>query len=83
MNHRLSAPFRVAGYLLMIFAISQLHADQFGDCVAPILTAAGLWTTPSDLARMVIALQKSEEGDLSGMIRPAMNRNPGHRVWSG
>jgi CubicO group peptidase (beta-lactamase class C family) len=50
--------------------------------VYPEMAAAGLWTTPSDLARWAIAAQRAHAGDdagplspelLAGMLRPHLN----------
>ena len=38
----------------------------------PATSAAGLWTTPSDLARFVIELQKVSTGDRPAILSPAM-----------
>lgn len=55
-----------------------------GSYIHPELAAAGLWTTPSDYARLLIALQRSWNGErgallsresASAMLRPAL---PGH-----
>jgi CubicO group peptidase (beta-lactamase class C family) len=42
--------------------------------VYPEMAAAGLWTTPSDLARFAIALQKSFTGDTHPVLSPATAR---------
>lgn len=39
--------------------------------VYPVTSAAGLWTTPSDLARFAIELQKIKTGSHRSMLRPA------------
>lgn len=39
--------------------------------VYPEMTAAGLWTTPSDLARFAIAFQKAHRGQSSAMLSKA------------
>jgi CubicO group peptidase (beta-lactamase class C family) len=36
----------------------------------PEMAAAGLWTTPSDLARWVLAVQRALDGDTTGVLRP-------------
>ncbi|HLN30156.1 MAG TPA: serine hydrolase domain-containing protein [Gemmataceae bacterium] len=38
--------------------------------VYPELAAAGMWTTPSDLARFIIALQKAKRGDKDAILSP-------------
>ena len=51
--------------------------------VYPEMAAAGLWTTPSDLAKYVIAIQKANRGDTSllssqlahAMLTPGMNND--------
>jgi CubicO group peptidase (beta-lactamase class C family) len=40
--------------------------------VYPEMAAAGLWTTPSDLARFVIALAKAGRGDSGAILPPAL-----------
>jgi CubicO group peptidase (beta-lactamase class C family) len=40
----------------------------------PEMFAAGLWTTPSDLARLAISIQKSFAGATDGILSPAMTR---------
>jgi CubicO group peptidase (beta-lactamase class C family) len=42
--------------------------------VYPEMAAAGLWTTPSDLARFAIEVQESYTGRSSKVISPAMSR---------
>ena len=42
--------------------------------VYPEMAAAGLWTTPSDLARWAIALAHSYRGEPGGVLSPAMAR---------
>lgn len=41
----------------------------------PEQAAAGLWTTPSDLARLIIAVQRWAAGAEGGVISPAMTRD--------
>lgn len=40
----------------------------------PEMAAAGLWTTPGDLARFVIAIQRSAKGEAGGVLSPEMTR---------
>jgi CubicO group peptidase (beta-lactamase class C family) len=40
----------------------------------PEMAAAGLWTTPTDLARWVLAVQRSVAGDTTGVLEPWMAR---------
>jgi CubicO group peptidase (beta-lactamase class C family) len=42
--------------------------------VYPEMAAAGLWTTPSDLARWAIAVQQARAGKAHGLLSPAMAR---------
>jgi CubicO group peptidase (beta-lactamase class C family) len=42
--------------------------------VYPEMFAAGLWTTPSDLARLAIDVQRSYSGDHDRILTPAMTR---------
>jgi CubicO group peptidase (beta-lactamase class C family) len=40
--------------------------------VYPEMAAAGLWTTPSDLARLVIAVQRAKAGGRNSILSPKM-----------
>ncbi|MFO7586639.1 MAG: serine hydrolase [Gemmatimonadota bacterium] len=40
----------------------------------PEMAAAGLWTTPTDLARFAIALQRSLQGEPGGVLQPETAR---------
>jgi len=40
--------------------------------VFPQKAAAGLWTTPQDLARWIMAVQKAKSGEAAGPISPAI-----------
>jgi CubicO group peptidase (beta-lactamase class C family) len=40
----------------------------------PEMAAAGLWTTPSDLARWILAVQRSLAGDTTGPLQPWLAR---------
>lgn len=40
--------------------------------IYPEMAAAGLWTTPSDLARLAIAMQRAYAGKSGGILSPAM-----------
>ena len=42
--------------------------------VHPEMAAAGLWSTPSDLARFVISVQKSSRGDADAILSQALAR---------
>ena len=42
-----------------------------GSRVEPALAAAGLWTTPSDLARLLIDLSASYRGELGHLLKPS------------
>lgn len=42
--------------------------------MGPALAVAGLWTTPSDLARFIIALQGAYAGRSRGLLTPGMTR---------
>lgn len=49
-------------------------AVEGGWRVHPELAAAGLWTTPADLAALVIDIARSSRGDAGGLLSPAMAR---------
>jgi len=52
--------------------------------VYPEMAAAGLWTTPSDLARWAIEIQKAQAGRSHRLLSPAMARRmltPGLGDW--
>lgn len=52
--------------------------------IYPEMAAAGLWTTPSDLARFAIAIQKSLAGEPGGILSQAMAHEmlePGLQQW--
>lgn len=40
--------------------------------VSPGLTAAGLWTTPTDIARYIINVQRSNTGHSAGLLSPPL-----------
>ena len=42
-----------------------------GSRVEPALAAAGLWTTPSDMARLLIDLSASYRGELGHLLKPS------------
>ena len=55
-----------------------------GSHVYPEMAPAGLWTTPSDLARYAIAIQKALTGKSNGVLSPVMVREmlkPGKNHW--
>lgn len=50
----------------------------------PEMAAAGLWTTPSDLARFAIAIQRAYAGESRGVLSPEMAQQmlePGMNGW--
>jgi len=52
--------------------------------IYPELAAAGLWTTPSDLARLAITIQEIINGSSSGLLSAEMTRTmltPGENDW--
>ena len=50
------------------------HAIPGGARVYPEMAAAGLWSTPSDLARLVIGLQQAMTGHADAILSPALAR---------
>jgi CubicO group peptidase (beta-lactamase class C family) len=54
--------------------------------VYPEKAMGGLWSTPQDLARMIIAVQKAEAGETGGPIFPAIAEKlltPAYDGWQG
>ena len=51
--------------------------------VYPELAAAGLWTTPSDLARFMLAVDRSARGEPDGLLSPTSARTMLTRVPGG
>jgi CubicO group peptidase (beta-lactamase class C family) len=54
--------------------------------VFPQKAAAGLWSTPQDLARLIIAIQKASSGETGGRISPAIAEEalkPQFDSWQG
>jgi len=47
-----------------------IYGGRWG--VYPQKAAAGLWTTPQDLAKLIMAVQKAKAGQTSGPISPAV-----------
>jgi CubicO group peptidase (beta-lactamase class C family) len=47
-----------------------VYGERWG--VYPQKAAAGLWTTPQDLAKLIIAVQKAKAGQTTGRISPAV-----------
>jgi CubicO group peptidase (beta-lactamase class C family) len=59
-----------------------------GSHVYPEMAPAGLWTTPTDLARYIIAIQRAVKGESGQVLSPAMAREmlarqPGEPAVSG
>jgi CubicO group peptidase (beta-lactamase class C family) len=54
--------------------LSNGKAVRGGWHIYPEMAAAGLWTTPSDLARFAIGIQQSLAGKSNPVISPAMTR---------
>ncbi len=55
------------------------HVVQGGRAFYPYLAAAGLWSTPVDLARLLADLVASWNGSVSGLLRPSTVRT----MWTG
>ena len=54
--------------------------------IYPEAAAAGLWTTPSDLARIIVAVQRAYTGDSTGTVSPEIAREflkPQFQSWMG
>jgi CubicO group peptidase (beta-lactamase class C family) len=71
-----------------LLAASAVGADgspmSGGWRVNPELAAGGLWTTPSDFARLLIALSRDMRGDDNRLLRPASTQEmmtPGSKNW--
>src|SRR5271156_301142 len=45
-----------------------------GPHIYPEMAAAGLWTTPSDLAQILVDIQRALAGQEGGVLSPAMAR---------
>jgi CubicO group peptidase (beta-lactamase class C family) len=59
------------------------RAVDGGHHVYPELSAAGLWSTPSDLARFMMAIGRSYRGHNGGLLRPRTARMMLTRVPGG
>lgn len=70
-----------------VAALGYLANDSLvpgGFHVHPELAAAGLWTTPSDLANWILAMQAAVRGDAGALLTPAMAQammTPGLGGW--
>lgn len=64
------------GFLTNVASVHDRNGDviRSGLPITPQVSASGMWSTPSDLAKLAVAMQKALRGDKTGVVSPKTAR---------